>query len=462
MVPESDLIEFDGQYWCIWHLPLRVREAQSPKSQWSDARISAFNESIFASMDQIKTGETCNLRGVVFPGEVSFERYAGEDNVLPKLGFESAKFLGRVSFAGCKFSDYARFDNTTFCDAAVFSRATFDDPVFQEATFCAGAFFDRARFARMAYFPGARFDGYANLVRAELHAAMFAGARFGAEARFDGATFSGHQAAFDWARFRGPAVFDDAIFSGHAQLMEVTFEDDARFVGSATAEGISRGADTFARSLTFRGATFRGRAHFINRRFLGATDFRNATFHVAPEFHNTVLHQSTDFSGTNFLDRTGTEYVNAAMAYRTLKLAMESVRARDEEARFYGYEQQSLRAKKDTPSSIKVVSWLYEGAADYGQSFALPLSWLFISLFVFTLMYALIGGAAMWGDWQGVLRFALQQVFQPFGAFRTFVGANAAEPVSLGLALLAACHSLLTFAFLALFLLALRRRFRLN
>jgi hypothetical protein len=109
-----------------------------------------------------------------------------------------------------------------------------------------------------------------------------------------------------------------------------------------------------------------------------------------------------------------------------------------------------------------VASWLYEGAADYGQSFVLPLSWLFISLFVFGLVYALIGGAAMWGDWQGVLRFALQQVFQPFAAFRTLVGQSTPQPVPLCLALVASLHSLLTFAFLALFLLALRRRYRLN
>ena len=101
--------------------------------------------------------------------------------------------------------------------------------------------------------------------------------------------------------------------------------------------------------MTFRGARFDKRAVFTSRRFLDSTDFRKATFAIAPEFHNCSLHQSTDFSGAQFMDRKGSEDVDAAMAYLTLKLAMARVRATDEEARFYGYEQQSLRPGRTRP-----------------------------------------------------------------------------------------------------------------
>jgi hypothetical protein len=65
-------------------------------------------------------------------------------------------------------------------------------------------------------------------------------------------------------------------------------------------------------------------------------------------------------------------------------------------------------------------------------------------------------------DGERVLRFALQQVFHPFGAMRDQYIGGATAPVPLWIALVAALHSLLTFTFLGLFLLALRRRFRLN
>jgi hypothetical protein len=166
------------------------------------------------------------------------------------------------------------------------------------------------------------------------------------------------------------------------------------------------------------------------------------------------------------MDRKGAEDVDAAMAYRTLKLAMARVRATDEEARFYGYEQQSLRARRDTPRAVKLFSWLYEKTTDYGQSFLRPLVWLACTSVLFSLVYfaVLVGPITTWADIQSVLRFTLQQVVQPFSAFRSgaVLPGAAAPVVPLGLASLGAMHSLLTLSFLALFLLALRRRFRLN
>ena len=467
VVPDADLIEFNGKDWCVWHLPLGCGGAESPKSHWDDARIEAFNERVLDLVDQVKASDKpLNLWGVVFPGPVDFRRYAGEENALPGVWFDGGMFGGRALFSKCAFSGIASFDRTTFRDGAHFDKVTFGGlALFSDATFCTPALFDRATFAVLARFDRARLSRGARFVRAVLHAALFAGATFGDEARFDEATFSGYQSSFLWARFKGLAVFRYAVFSGHVSFQEATFDGDALFNGDPTGEGRVRAADMFPATVEFRSANFGGRANFTNRRFLSATDFRDATFQVAPEFHDAVLSQNTRFAGTRFLDRKGTEYVDAAMAYRTLKLAMESLRARDEEALFYGYEQQSLRASKDTARSVKLFSWLYEKTAMYGQSFVRPVVWLLVIFAVFSLVYLATlhsGSTIAWEDGERALRFALQQVFQPFGAFRGSLRQSATAPVPLGLALVAALHSLLTFAFLALFLLALRRRFRLN
>ena len=135
----------------------------------------------------------------------------------------------------------------------------------------------------------------------------------------------------------------------------------------------------------------------------------------------------------------------------------------DEEALFYSLEQRSLRANGDTPTSVKVVSWLYEHTADYGRSFLRPLVWLGGIFVAFALVYlaALTGKMVTWADVEAVLYFGLQQVFQPFYIFRTGKAVSGHE-VPLWLAFMAAAHSISTFSFLALFLLALRRRFRLH
>ena len=115
--------------------------------------------------------------------------------------------------------------------------------------------------------------------------------------------------------------------------------------------------------------------------------------------------------------------------------------------------------------------------ADYGQSVPRPLFGILITFAAFLVIYI----AFLWfylgpmssfvypaiSFWH-VLRFSLQQVFRPFEVFSLRVAAPAEgvhevlRVVPLPLALLAALHSLLTFSFLTLFLLALRRRFKLD
>ena len=272
-------------------------------------------------------------------------------------------------------------------------------------------------------------------------------------------------AEFHDAIFEKDVTFSDATFSHAAYFRPTTFKGNADFRGSSSPMGDAACSDAFPKLATFYRSRFGGRAVFINRCFLDTTRFDGVVFEVAPEFHNAVLHQDTSFSGTQFLDKRGARGVDAARAYRTLKLAMESVRARDEEARFYAYEQQSLRNRKDTARSIKLFSWLYEKTANYGQSFLRPLAWLVGTFVAFLLVYfaALTGPTTTWADFGAVLRFGLQQVFYPFAAFRLEGSlAKAVGGVPLWLAFVAAGHSFLTITFLALFLLALRRRYKLD
>lgn len=437
-VAEDELIEFAGRNWCLFHLPVRAGDVESEKSEWDSARIDKFNKAIFDRIDEAKSANVLvNLARVVFPQHISFEQYNGDKNSLPSMQLDRAEFVGDVFFRD--FGEDAWFDGVIFRSRASFAGSTFGGEArFREVKFHRYAQFSRAIFSRDVCFMKAKFMG---------------------DAWFRAATFGG-RADFRNAIFQPQAYFHEATFKGDVWFQEATFNSDAWFPGKPTVEG----ADIFPMAVGFRGASFKRRAVFNNRRFLDSADFCGATFSIAPEFHQAVLHQDTSFDRAKFLDCKGTDEVDAARAYRTLKLAMASVRATDEEASFYGYEQQSIRSKPDTSRTVKMFSRLYELTADYGQSLALPGFWLlYTALFLFPLLYAFLFGPAMWVDGVSVLRFTLQQVFQPFSTFRSgAVVPGVDQAVPLGLALLSAAHSLLTLSFLTLFLLALRRRFRLN
>jgi Pentapeptide repeats (9 copies) len=416
-VHDGDLIEFDGKSWCRFHLPIRAGEAESDKAQWH--LDDDFRESILSYVNKAKNGDAVDLSGVIFPqSHIKFCKSS-----LPKILFVGASFPGGASFEGITFSGDARFDE------AVFGIYT----TFIGAKFRAQAIFDRARFVRRVY--------------------------------------------FDNVHFKGTANFNAATFGLHACFTEAIFCRDALFVGDPSREGSIGPADMFSGEATFRLAHFNQRANFSNRRFLDFTSFRDTTFNVAPEFYNAVLHQGTDFTGSKFLDVNGMDDVKASMAYRTLKLAMGSVHDRGGEAKFFALEQKSLLRDKNTPLSTKAFSRLYWLASDYGESVLRPflggLSTFaaFLVVYIGFLWFYLDPGSSFVYpavDFSDLLRFSLQQVFRPFEVFslRPTLPVEGLHEVvrapPLPLALLAAMHSTVTISFLALFLLALRRRFRLD
>jgi hypothetical protein len=244
-------------------------------------------------------------------------------------------------------------------------------------------------------------------------------------------------------------------------------EGETLTTGAITA--LARVARSDFRWADFSRARFDGPAVFSNRRFTDTTSFADVTFHSAPEFHNAVLHQGTDFTGAVFKDRSG----GAAPAYRTLKLAMEQVRARDEEGMFYALEMESRRRRKDTPKAVKLFSLLYEAGSDYGRSLARPLVLLGGVTLLFYFLYAALGTDGREAYPGAPLRFVLEQIVRPF-ALLTADYARAAgtsdyagwvrallDGAPFAARALAAIQSLASLGLIALFLLALRRRFRM-
>ena len=200
-------------------------------------------------------------------------------------------------------------------------------------------------------------------------------------------------------------------------------------------------------------------ADFSGNNLKALTDFSYSYFHKAPLFYECKFHQDTSFKGASFNEFSSA----AARAYRTLKLVMEEMRNRNDEALFYSLEQRSLRYEPDIGKAIKITSWLYEKSSDYGSSFVLPvvhLLWVtaffHVGYSVCSIDYLAFGSGALAEkifSSDNVI-FTITQVVSPFSMRDSLAGANTIVE------LFAIIQSIVSLSLVALFLLALRWQFK--
>ena len=510
---ESEIVEVATGQFCPFHLPLES------KKKWNYGEIETFNDEVMKLVEEHPDeSELLDLEGIVFPGDVDFS-----GRKLPTISFVGCEFGGMASFGNAQFTGgYANFGNAQFTALhADFKNAQFTGgpAYFPNAQFTGGNFdFENAQFIdftdRGVSFENTQFTGgpayFANVQFTDC-GVSFENAQFtGGHADFENAQFTGGPAYFESTKFTGDyASFENAQFTdgyahfanaqftgGHANFENTQFTggqanfENAQFTGGNarfrnaqftggpaifSTRPMEEGKDAFhgfdMSNAIFVGDRWKIQIDFTNRKFTAKTNFSNVTFPRPPMFHGCELHQDTNFDGAEFPDTTSE---GAARAYRTLKLAMEKVRSRQEEALFYALEQKSLRAKAGTHRLMKLVSWLYEKSSDFGQSFARPLIGLALVTLCSWFIYLRIAidpiGDAGFTEriLQGAelgetLRFALAQLFRPFSAW-TATGQTAAIKLlkvapGLGLAM-AAFQSLASLVFLGLLTLAVRWRFR--
>ncbi len=422
-----------------------------------------------------------DLTGVVFPGDIDFAEIAGEDKVLPGISLAGAIILGKADFRGITFTARCQFNGIKFIEGATFDKATFEalasfEPVsglsYAEFGHCS---FVNTRFRHKAYFDFCLFHDCTFREAVFGQVTSFNNATFHVPSDFTKAWFEG-MASFENTKFPeaifqevtvgGDVSFRDAYFEREAYFKRAAFHSDADFSAEITSDKSDK-RQTFP-SVSFQNATFLGHTTFANRHFLGPTDFSRAKFKVAPVFHGCSLHQDTDFRKTQFRDDRGTAEVDAARAYRTLRQAMEFHRARREQGMFYALEQRALRKSGQLKGvAPKLFSLLYDWTADYGRSFGLPFAWLaLVTFFSFALYFELFHAEGLPRS-GAALSFTIEQIVRPF-----FVWTSSYKPPSdimdvweaskWPFRLVATAQSLISFGLLTLFILALRRTFKMD
>lgn len=338
--------------------------------------------------------------------------------VLPKMQ------CGTLNLTGFIFSGDALFSSATFSDDTLFGSATFiGDANFNSTTFTGDANFDSATFSGVAQFDSTRFSG---------------------EADFNDATFS------------GGALFRKATFSSRAEFEVVTFSGSSEFNNVI-----------FSGTAGFNNATFTDNANFTNAEFKSTTDFSKVIFVEVPYFHNAELHQSTDFRGAIFEDKGSRA---APSAYRTLKIAMGDVRSKKEEADFYAYEMESNLKQYDTHLFVKLFTYFYCAFSDYGRSFMRPLVWLLLITIFFSMIYSVLlvhsnNSDILPHNSPYYIQFTIEQIVKPFSIWTqkgSEVIRSSVPDKVLVFQILTSLQSIMSIALITLFLLAVRRKFKLE
>ena len=314
---------------------------------WADLRFDFGGAPIFYPLRQLHFQNAdfasatfhgpADFSGATFHGDTSFSaaQFTADAsfhgaNFNDWVGFSAAHFAGAAEFSGAQFADAASFATVTFTGETDFSDAVFSaaadfavsafksDANFSrlntegiasfaavtfggKAVFTASTFHDEAHFAasvfnRPAVFSKSLFGGtarFAGVVTKQ--SAMFSNVRFASAADFSGASFTQYE-DFGGARFDGDATFSRASFIAlprtryemdfpqGANFSNATFAQDADFSKARFTACVGFGGVTFARAVSFNGASFEG-AHFADATFSQKADFRQTSFmYVKPSF----------------------------------------------------------------------------------------------------------------------------------------------------------------------------------
>lgn len=300
-----------------------------------------------------------------------------QGHVYSCADFSGAIFKSSAIFDQCHFGDNAKFFGAKFESSCSFREASFGIcPDFEKAKFDGDAKFDGAKFERHAFFQEIVANDVFSFANAEFNGnTSFLKATFNGISDFEGASF-GYFAGFDLAQFKSLSIFriptSEEAKPGQNNFVHISFS----------------GSDFFSKA-SFTGRTFKSSASFCSYESHEETKKSKETvFHQAPDFHNCKFHQDTNFDGAEFLEDTGPD---AARAYRTLKLAMEQLKATREEQRFF-----RLEMKAEHPSLPKGKRWmstLYSLFSDYGFSLWRPAAWLLALSLAFGTGYGALANA---------------------------------------------------------------------
>ncbi|NVK19054.1 MAG: hypothetical protein HWE30_10185 [Methylocystaceae bacterium] len=399
-----------------------------------------------AKVEPIAIAKNIHLSDVTFGGDVELHNI----KITNMATFKKSTFGGGVYIQKCSFERQLDCFQTVYDQVLIIENCDIRHATFENAIFGKSDDWPKEMIIRSCTFQ---------------YKTNFESAVFNMSCAIND-TDLGVACSFYNAAFINDVSFDGTSWEKGATFVGTHFWKDARFAGHVKADSDKEVASF--ESVTFRGSKFKGRAFFNNRKFNDTTDFLNVEFSVAPEFYNAELHSDISFRGAEFFDKGDAhEKVEAANAYRVLKLRMEDFRNRSEQGRFNMLEQRAKRTT-DLQGWDKFLSWIYDVTSEYGTCTSQPLvalsivSGIFAALYLilFNIIFLDLAHNQFFNMLVNSFNFTIEQIVHPFQVWSgRYVSVFDLE-IPTAVKLLASLQSIMSFTLLALFLLALRWRFK--
>ncbi len=307
-------------------------------------------------------------------------------------------------------------------------------------------------------------------------------ARFPGGANFQSVTFSA-MASFKSTNFHGQAMFQYSQFMSHAAFKSAHFHDDAFFHEARVQGVIDFEKVIFGRYAFFEAATFKDAALFESVVFERDATFDRCGFDVPMSLSGAKFEGDVSFSYSRFgrplwIFGGFVRGDSQANSFRMIKKMMSDIHHVTEQGRFFALEQRAMlftnTFESRNPLQLvralfdKLISAGYWLISDYGFS---PTRSVIAFVIVFAIWAGLVYPAheATSAGTYDTVRFTFLQILRPFqvlissditrDAFPWMQTALANHPISLRT--FAALQSALHLTIFALFLLAVRRRFKM-
>jgi len=214
---------------CIFHAPEKdpqeFRNALAKQiREWRRVKANVWDFSDFVFVDSVRYGQRGAFSNLFFRAVFPVEVWFGGATFSDDAWFMRSRFLKKASFFGTRFEGSACFEGATFSGEVWFNHATFSENA--NAWFSGARFSKIARFTKAIFGKGAEFN---NAIFSEI--TFFTGAEFYEDVHFNEVVFRCH-ADFVEAKFRGAAGFYRVTFLGHSLFDEATFRGilDLRYV----------------------------------------------------------------------------------------------------------------------------------------------------------------------------------------------------------------------------------------
>jgi len=445
--------------------------------------VEEFTDAFLEELERVNRSDTIkkfSCRSFIFPDNLQLENlFFSKDT-----SFDNASFGQNVSFSKTKFVGETSFRNTRFLGKISCNRTHFVGPSFWYGRFEDDAFFDNVYFENGSYFGNSRDNTYFG------GRTSFRDARFARKIAFENIRFA-QVTDFLRADFLGSARFNSVEFSQEASLHLTHFLEEASFLNITHKKTLYLSSMFFEKPARFHNIDFNNvllkKSNLEEVEFLSCTwpiiQNRKAVFDEAEIYDKVKPNRNLEAETTLGLEA---KFVEVGHIYKRLQMNFEKYKSYAEAGDFY-VGTMEMRRKIIACKGNMLWRWLrqnllslegwYRNISKYGQSYFRTLIWMSLIFTLFAIFYLLTGFRNEPNEQQmhpTIINYEISELFRKdirtlsadytealvISMFVFTFQRNMPYKLSIESQIISVLEATLSASLLALFLLAIRRKFK--